>query len=479
MSDPRAHTPTPAERYAIERMLGRGGMASVYLARDRVLERPVALKVLAAHLAGDEAFRRRFLREARLTARLVHPHIVQVYDVGEDERGPFIVTEHVDGETLAEELVRRRRLPPFEVVEVGLQLCSALEAAHAAGLVHRDVKPQNVLRRPDGRLKLADFGIARSLDASRLTEIGTVLGTAAYVAPEQARGEPVTPAADVYALGVLLFELLTGRTPFTAATLPELLGKREQTVPPSPGELVPGLPAELGDIVTACLALRPHERPTAAAVAVRLAASTAEAETEPPAGAATRATRVSAPTAPLRRTRPLHRRPVPAVLALLLALAGIATALVETAGGPSRPTADRSAGASTTTGATTAANTSTTEATTPAPPAVTSPDQALADARAAIGRAEASGRLDPKVADDLVHHLDGIGRSLTHPNPNGTAHQMDALLRRLDDRARAGRLTTAGLTDVAAPLRLLATLLPAAAGPPGHRRREHHRGEKD
>src|SRR6267154_1074076 len=135
-------------------------MATVYLAQDRMLDRPVALKVLAVHLAQDEESRQRFLREARLAARLVHPSVVQVYDVGEDERGPFIVMEYVEGTTLADELKSRGRLPAAEVVAIGIQLCSALEAAHAERLVHRDIKPQNVLRRPDGRVKLADFGIA-------------------------------------------------------------------------------------------------------------------------------------------------------------------------------------------------------------------------------------------------------------------------------------------------------------------------------
>src|SRR5262249_49253974 len=202
-----------------ERTLGRGGMATVYLAHDTMLDRPVVLKVLAEHLADDPEFRGRFLREARLAARLVHPNIVQVYDVGEDERGPFIVMEYVDGETLADELRRRGRLPPQDVIAAGRQLCYALEAAHAAHLVPRDIKPQNILPNVHGTVKLADFGIARSLEGTRHTEVGTVLGTAAYLAPEQARGDEITPAADIYSLGVVLYELMTGKTPFDADTL--------------------------------------------------------------------------------------------------------------------------------------------------------------------------------------------------------------------------------------------------------------------
>src|SRR6266581_7564474 len=138
-----------SERFVVERTLGRGGMATVYLARDVRLDRPVALKVLAEHFAGDEAFRERFVREARLAARFVHPNVVQVYDVGEDARGPFIVMEYVEGDTLADELRRRGRLPAAEVIGIGIQLCAALEAAHAERLVHRDIKPQNILVRLD------------------------------------------------------------------------------------------------------------------------------------------------------------------------------------------------------------------------------------------------------------------------------------------------------------------------------------------
>src|SRR6185295_6483315 len=188
-------------RYRLERQLGHGGMATVHLGRDSELDRLVAVKVLAESLAGDEAFRRRFLREARLAARLSHPNVVGVYDAGEDAGGPFIVMEYVEGRTLAELLGERGRLPADEAVALGLQACHGLEHAHQAGLVHRDVKPQNLLLRSDGTLKIADFGIARAAETSALTQIGTILGTAAYLSPEQAVGEDVTSAADIYSLG--------------------------------------------------------------------------------------------------------------------------------------------------------------------------------------------------------------------------------------------------------------------------------------
>jgi predicted Ser/Thr protein kinase len=316
-------------RYEVERTLGRGGMATVYLARDTVLGRHVALKVLADHLAEDEGFRARFLREARLAARLSHPNVVRVYDAGDDERGLSIVMEYVEGEPLDAELRRRGPLPPDEVVELGVQLCSALEAAHAAGLVHRDVKPQNILRARDGTVKLTDFGIARSLDSTVLTEHGSVLGTAAYLAPEQARGEPVTGAADLYGLGVVLYEALTGRRPHEGASLSELVLRREQEAPRPPSAVAAGVPPELDAPILRSLALRPEDRPASAAVlAAELAAALPEAPTRPlPTPTAVLATDVaSAPTVVARPAAARSSRRLGAALALL-ALAGVAGAV--------------------------------------------------------------------------------------------------------------------------------------------------------
>jgi len=263
-------------RYRLERPLGHGGMGTVYVAHDVELDRPVAVKLLAESLAGDETFRRRFLREARLAARLSHPNVVAVYDAGEAQDGrPYIVMELVDGSTLE----GRGPLPPREAVGLALQACRGLAHAHAAGLVHRDVKPHNLLLRTDGTLKVADFGIARAAEATALTQVGTVLGTAAYLAPEQATGGEVTPATDVYALGAVLYELLTGRPPYEPASLADLAERPEIT---PVGELAPEVWPQLEDAVMRGLARNPaYRQPSADELAHELGAPTAPTRVEP------------------------------------------------------------------------------------------------------------------------------------------------------------------------------------------------------
>jgi eukaryotic-like serine/threonine-protein kinase len=261
-------------RYSVERTLGRGGMATVELALDEELGRRVAVKRLFASLAGDDIFQTRFLREARMAAGLSHPNLVAVYDVGEDDGLPYIVMEYVDGETLAELMAQTGPMQPDRAVDLLLQVCAGLEHAHAAGLVHRDIKPQNLLVRRDGVAKIADFGIARTLQATQLTQAGTVLGTAAYLAPEQAAGERVTAAADIYSLGAVAYELLSGRPPYTVESLADLaVAQRE---PPAP---IDGVSPELSRAILRALSADPEARPPAATFARELAEASPEVPT--------------------------------------------------------------------------------------------------------------------------------------------------------------------------------------------------------
>jgi len=326
-------TPLVTGRYRVERPLGHGAMSTVDLAFDVELDREVALKRLAENLARDDDLRARFQREARLAARLAHPNVVRIYDVGEDDEGrPFIAMEYVAGETLAELLSRRGPLPPSEVADLGVQACRALAAAHKAGLVHRDVKPQNLLLRSDGVLKLGDFGVAFGLEGTRLTLVGTILGTAAYFAPEQARGEEVTAAADIYGIGAVLYELLTGRPPRNPTTLAELSDAAPIPVPQ-------GAPPELARIVMRCLAADPADRPASAAkLAGDLAATLPEPQTLPlPDHPSLRATEITLPEPrTVHGARP-RRALLVAVIAAVAVIAGIVAALSTGGGSPAKP----------------------------------------------------------------------------------------------------------------------------------------------
>lgn len=325
-------TSAVAGRYRVERRLGEGAMARVDLAHDAELGRPVAIKVLAGHLADDRELRERFVREGRLAARLAHPHVVAVYDAGEEDGRPYIVMEYVDGETLAELVRRRGALPPAEAVGLARQALAGLEHAHAAGLVHRDLKPGNLLLRGDGTLKIADFGIARAMEVTGLTEAGTVLGTAAYLAPEQARGEQVGPPADVYSLAAVLYELLTGRPPRQVASLAELDEHAAEPIRPV-RDLEPAVPPELEDTVMRALAARPEHRPSAAELRTGLDAWAKPGSPSP-----------EPPTAVMPASRP-PRRGIPRLPLLLLAVAAAGTlagyGLVAALGddGRARPTA--------------------------------------------------------------------------------------------------------------------------------------------
>jgi eukaryotic-like serine/threonine-protein kinase len=257
-----------AGRYRLERRLGVGGMSTVHLAFDERLERPVAIKLLAEHLADDPTFVSRFRREALSAARLVHPNIVQVFDFGLDDsqHQHFIVMEHVPGHSCAELLRDRGHLQVEQSVEIVSQACRGLDYAHRNGVVHRDVKPGNLLVSEAEVVKLADFGIARATDQSSITQVGSVLGTAAYLAPEQARGEEAGPQADLYSLGVVTYQLLSGRLPYEANSLSELALKQQREAPHPLDHLNPDVPSTLARAVATALALDKIQRPRDAMV---------------------------------------------------------------------------------------------------------------------------------------------------------------------------------------------------------------------
>jgi serine/threonine protein kinase len=272
-------------RYRVERRLGAGGMSVVQLAHDELLDRPVALKLLADLPRGDDELRDRFLREGRLAAKLSHPNVVAVYDSGLEDEQPYLVLEYVDGGTLADEVRRRGPLPAAEVASLGAQACAGLAHAHAAGIVHRDVKPHNLLLRRDGVLKVADFGIARGALDQTLTQAGTLLGTAAYLAPEVLRGERATTSSDLYGLGAVLYELLTGRPPRQVESFADLDGWQPIA---EPQLLVPDAPAGLAAAIMRCLDPDPRARPASASELAHELDPAAAPTRALPAGARTR-----------------------------------------------------------------------------------------------------------------------------------------------------------------------------------------------
>jgi eukaryotic-like serine/threonine-protein kinase len=328
--------PQPGEliagRFELEELVGTGGMSTVFRARDRQLDRRVALKILHERYAEDPEYLERFRREARAVARLSHPNIVTVIDRGDDGGRQYIVFEHVEGENLKELVTRTGRMSPRRALELVIPVADGLAFAHEHGLVHRDVKPQNVLLSSEGEVKVTDFGIARSLDVEHgVTQTGTVLGTSEYLAPEQASGGPVSPATDEYSLGVVLWELLTGEVPFTGENFVAVALRHVNEPPPRLRERRPDLPPRLAAAVERMLAKDPARRfPSMAALAAELRACLAELDpgpateekddsaltlvSPPPSAPAS-----TAPRRPARRAR--RRRPVAAWAALALAVA--------------------------------------------------------------------------------------------------------------------------------------------------------------
>lgn len=310
-------------RYRLEELVGRGGMAAVWRATDVEFDRAVAVKVLHARHTEDQEFAERFRREARVVARLSHPHLVRLLDAGEEEAGPYLVLELVEGETLKDRVRREGPLPPAEAARLCEQVAHALDYAHGQGVVHRDIKSQNVLLTEGGEAKLADFGIARLLEGEGergLTQTDMMVGSADYIAPEQAEGHEVDQRTDIYSLGIVLWECLTGELPFGGEGFLAIAMKQVNEPLPDPRQRVPGVPAHLAAVTLRCGAKRPERRfPSAAALAGALG------------GDGTGGTAVVAPLdedddeTTARVARPRRRRAL-AVVAVIAALVAIAFA---------------------------------------------------------------------------------------------------------------------------------------------------------
>ncbi|MDQ3888952.1 MAG: Stk1 family PASTA domain-containing Ser/Thr kinase [Actinomycetota bacterium] len=336
-------------RYRILRRIGSGGMANVYVAEDEELGRRVAIKILNDRYANDDLSNERFRREAKSAAALSHPNIVSIYDRGESNGIPYIAMEMIEGRSLKEVILARGPLSVSQAIDYAEQILDALRFAHRHGIIHRDIKPHNILIGPEGRLKVTDFGIARA-GFSQMTEAGSIMGTAQYLSPEQARGAPVTAASDLYSVGIVLYEMVTGEVPFDGHSPIEIAMKHVNETPRPPSDVNPDVPRELDQIVLRALAKDPHDRYQTAELfsedlerleaGVPVSPETAAAATTVLTGApATAATQVLAPdaatrTLPARRTtdrRPAYppeygyrepprkrRRLVPWLLVLLL-----------------------------------------------------------------------------------------------------------------------------------------------------------------
>ena len=339
MSDAPDRPQHDAGRYAVEARVGHGGMATVWRAHDRVLDRQVALKRLRPAMRDDPEAMARFVRETRTVARLSYPGVVQVLDGGEDEEGPFLAMELIDGEDLKSRIRRQGPLPPREAARIGAQVAATLDFAHRHGVIHRDIKSQNVLIDRDGNSKLADFGIAHLLEGSgesRLTRSGMMVGTSDYLSPEQAEGRPVDGRTDVYALGIVLWECLTGALPFPAENFVAVAMRQVSDPLPDPRDRAPGVSPRLAACVLKAAEKRPEDRfSSAALMAEELSVCAAELpqpdEPLPP---------ISPRAAALAARRRTYRRRRLTAAAIGLGVVGLVVwglALARSSGGRSTP----------------------------------------------------------------------------------------------------------------------------------------------
>jgi serine/threonine-protein kinase len=473
-------------RYQIQEEIGRGGMARVYRAADTVLGRTVAVKVLNEDSAGDPAFVERFRREARAAARLNHPNVVAVFDTGSDGAVHFIVMEYVEGRTLAQVMVDEAPLDPARAAGIARSIAAALSFAHAEGLVHRDIKPANVMITPAGQVKVMDFGIARLSTSHTITQASTVFGTAAYLAPEQAQGLRVDGRADVYALGVVLYEMLAGRVPFVADSAVAVASKHVLEEPLPPSALRADVPPALEAVAMRALQKDPADRFAGAAeMAGALDATLGEGSS----GVTTLPDVDPAPTARLDRTEvlPPVRRPgthaaprrrsrwwIPIVILALgaLLLAAFLPSLLagnDTPKGKRHPGAQQSHRASvapstpaTSAPPTTAPPTTAPATTAPTEPAVTSVKDAAAAVTSALQAAEDTEAIDDKAARDVQRGIDESVKKYDDGDLNGALDEISKAKDHLAEAADHDDVSAEAAAAIGAAFDQLAEAMQAA-----------------
>ena len=466
-----------ADRYELDSLIGRGGMAEVWRATDRRLHRPVAVKILNQLSLGDPAALERFRREALVVGRVTHPNIVAAYDFGTEDDRPYLVMELVTGQTLHDRIADGP-LPIAEATRVAAQIAAALDAAHRAGVVHRDIKPQNVIVLPDGLVKVLDFGIARLQEATGgLTRTATVVGTSHYMAPEQASGQPADGRTDLYALGCVLYAMLTGAPPFPDGNAMTVLYQHLHQQPRPIRELRPEVPAALSDLVTRLLAKRPADRPESAAEVRRqleqlnaVPGSTAVYPTMPVPGAGgtagSAAGRASVPRAPEPTVTsyfpvepdtpstepPLWRRwpvlvsaGVVGVIVVSLLVLALTSDTTNTATPQTSPSPSPSSSAPS-----------------PSPePTATTPRGRLDELHTVIDNLTV-GEIDPKAVTKLNDKIDKIADAIDEGKLDRAAKQVEELRRELMRLANDGLVSDGAYTKISEAVNRLAEVLPAA-----------------
>ncbi len=465
-----------AGRYELGATLGSGGMAVVLEAQDRVLERTVAVKILRAQYGTDPVFLARFTREALNAARLSHPGLVTIFDAGVDDGTAYIVMELVHGRTVHEILRTTGPLPVGDAVAIAIDVCDVLDVAHRAGVVHRDIKPGNILISDDGRTRVFDFGIARTDGSDALTQVATVIGTAAYVSPEQAGGDPAGPRSDLYALGCALTEMLTGTPPYSAATPVALLYQQIHEPAPLPSSLRPEVSAELDAVVLHLLAKDPDDRPPTAMDARRellalpiasrvdtlvLPAPAGASTSVLPAASAARTSVLPAPAVATAEAGPdgpgFARRNI-VVIAILVAavvLGLVVGGLIRdrsagSAGSAGSPTPTPSGPAVSASRSSLPSATPTVSATQePVPPltvaTATTVEGALESLRSVIGQGEAAGLIDPSAASSLFSLTDAVEKAAAKGRGKSAPAKIEELSAAVLQYADSGQISSDAL----------------------------------